>query len=558
MNNMKTYINGLLFLAILLGAGTVLAGSDLDRQIKGVLDDITRYEKQFVGKSDVNRNTVKRTLKLLGLTRQRLDGVADKSSPAWKDADARYTILYDQLNRLLKPSGSPQPSSAAKPPTPSADKQSAATSKTMAPQEMISQHQTRVKKIKRDADSVFETIDKGGIKPFQDPKYVQKYQKALDRFKEAMKKYDEFSTHPTVVEAQQSITKLENMITFGQQRAQKDLETLGDVQSRLRTIHASTKKLKVPAMPQIPVKKGEIARWIAGLGTVRQTAIQTYQPLPQIKKIAYLPNTRFTVEQTGTYEMDDVDRLDRALRGIVSQVDASLKKFSDHLRLNVAEVAKMLPIYQGYDPTKEEDRLKHFLYEGRADQIKRSLDTHHTLMSEALIFSQQLKTKDHDAWKKLLAQVEQVTEEYEANFQKALSLARMPKPVSHDAKLLAIARKVLTNPMPAGYDKVGDVKRIVITSKKVHRANDVTHETFDKFDVKPGGNITMSGTAVTNHFEWDEFKVVTAEAIGGKHYIYYNSLAYYTEGGQRTRLNQWMITSRLKGAEIQERNINVE
>ncbi len=549
---MKTII-GFFVVSIVLCCGVASAANNTDRQIENVLADLTRYEKEIAG--GASPNTAKRILKLLGLTRQRLDGVAEKAKPAWKEADDRYIALDTQLKSLANPSKAQQSAPALKQKAPRAAAESGKKPSTPASKEMISQHQTRVKKIERDVESVFDTMDKAGVKPFQDPKYVEKYTKSLNRFQEAIKRYDEFSGHSTVIAAKQSIAKLENMIAFGQQQAAKDLAVLGDVQTRLRKIHAVVKKLKMPAVPKIPFKKGEIEQWLTTLGQIRQVGSQTFQPLPQIEKMAYLPNTRFTVEQTGTYEMDDVNRLDHALRGIAAQIDTDLKKFSADLQLNIENVDRDLSIFEGYDPKKEEDRLKHFLYEGRAEEIKDRLAKLHSLVSEAIVFSQRMKTKDLDDRQQLLQRVERVKTQYQANFKKALSLARMPKPVSTDKELLEIARKALKSSIPPGYDKVGELKRIVITSKKVHRANDVTHETFDKFDVKPGGNITMSGTAITHHFEWDEFKVVSAEKVGDKHFIYYTSLAFYTEGGRKTKLNEWVVTGRLKGAEIPAENI---
>ena len=142
-------------------------------------------------------------------------------------------------------------------------------------------------------------------------------------------------------------------------------------------------------------------------------------------------------------------------------------------------------------------------------------------------------------------------------FQQALNLARMPKPVSTDSDLLAIARKALQHSIPPGYDKVGEnqTNRDYIKERSIAQI-DVTHETFDDIDISSRGNITMSGTAITNHFEWDEFKIASAEALGDKHFIYYNSLAYYTQGGTKTPLNRWVVTNRLKGAEIHEKNIH--
>ena len=547
-----------LFISSLICSGVVSAAGNTDRQIENVLADLGRYEKQIAGGSSVTSNTAKRILKLLGLTRQRLDGVADKASPAWKEADARYMALENQLKSWLKPSRAEQATPAPKNNTTANNTQPTKIPSASAPKEMISQHQIRVKKIKRDVESVFDTMDKAGVKPFQDPKYVQKYQESLDRYKQAIKKYEEFSIHPTVISAKESMAKLAKMIAFGQQQAAKDLAVLGDVQSRLKKIHGIVKKLTMPTVPRIPFKKGEISQWLAELGKIRQVGSQTSKPLPQIQKMAYLPNTRFTVEQTGTYEMDDVNRLDHSLRGIASKIDTDLKNFRDDLQLNIEHVERDLSMLQGYDPAKEEDRLKHFLYEGRAEEIKSRFASQHLVVTEAITFSQRMKNKDLDARKQLLKRVETATTQYQANFNKALSLARMPTPVSTDEELLAIARKALKSSIPPGYDKVGEIKRIVITSKKVHRANDVTHETFDDIDVTSSGNITMSGTAITNHFEWDEYKVVSAEKVGAKHYIYYTSLAYYTEGGQRTKLNQWVITGRLKGAEIPAKNIHLK
>ncbi|MCP5005539.1 MAG: hypothetical protein GY941_16615 [Planctomycetes bacterium] len=422
--------------------------------------------------------------------------------------------------------------------------------------EMISQHQIRVNKLKRDVESVIDTMDKAGVKPFQDKKVINKYRQSLSLFKRSISKYSEFSMHPTVIAANGAITKMEQMITFGQQQAAKDLAVLGDVQSRLRVIHQTTRNLKLPAAPTIPFKKGQLAQWLTELGNVRQVAIKTLQPLPQIKKLAYLPDTRFTVQATGIYEMGDVDRLDRSLSDMVESVDNGLKKFSTYLDLNVKNIDKKLTLYQSYDPSNDEDRLQHFLYEGRAEQIKNSLARERLLVSEAIEFSRRLKTNDLNDRVNLLKRIEDTKSIYLANFEKALKQARMPKAVSTDSKLLEFARKAMEMSGKRGYDKTGDIKRMVITSKKVHRANDVSNHTFDKMDVNTSGNITMSGTSITSHFEWDEFKVATAEEVGSKHYIYYNSFAFYTEGGRKTVLNRWIITGRLKGAEIPETNIN--
>ena len=60
----------LLSLVWLVGALGVHAQAPADSNIKAALADIEKFERQFAG-SSANPNSVRRTLKLLGLTRPR-------------------------------------------------------------------------------------------------------------------------------------------------------------------------------------------------------------------------------------------------------------------------------------------------------------------------------------------------------------------------------------------------------------------------------------------------------------------------------------------------------
>ncbi len=81
-------------------AGWSLAAEPVDNHVKGALADIERYEKQFAGKTSANASTVKRTLKLLALTRQRLDSSENKSHESWIDADKRYKSAGGPAERV--------------------------------------------------------------------------------------------------------------------------------------------------------------------------------------------------------------------------------------------------------------------------------------------------------------------------------------------------------------------------------------------------------------------------------------------------------------------------
>ncbi|MCB1122598.1 MAG: hypothetical protein KJT03_13680, partial [Verrucomicrobiae bacterium] len=150
------------------------AAEPADNQIKGAIMDIERFEGQFLGATSANASAVNRSLKLLNLTRQRLDSSPNKSHPSWKEADQRYNALVAHMNNLIN-GGASSSASAAPAPRPQVQ-QPRTTTTSQASQPMISQYRVRIKKIQRDIASVWDTMDKGGVKPFQDPAYVQKFE----------------------------------------------------------------------------------------------------------------------------------------------------------------------------------------------------------------------------------------------------------------------------------------------------------------------------------------------------------------------------------------------
>ncbi|MCZ6671807.1 MAG: hypothetical protein O7C75_02595, partial [Verrucomicrobia bacterium] len=232
----------------ILGNVWSLAEEPVDNQVKNALVDIAKYENQFAGQTSANPATVKRSLKLLTLTRQRLDSSSNKTHASWIEADNRYNALVAHLNKLLNPGGSSSSATA----TPAAQTAAAAPARqtvsssspaSNAPQQMISQYRVRIKKIIRDINSRFDTMDKGGVKPFQDPEYAQKFARSAEMFQESIDKYADYKTDPEVVTATEASAKFTNMVNFGKQHAAKELAELGDVQSRLRSIETQVREL---------------------------------------------------------------------------------------------------------------------------------------------------------------------------------------------------------------------------------------------------------------------------------------------------------------------------
>ena len=541
----------LVVLAVLHSAVSV-ADERSERVIQFVLQDVQKYEQQFSRQPNPNPASVKRALKLLDLRRQSLDALPDHSSPEWVQADQRYNALVGALTTYLNPvsksAGSTQDKQlpAAQPTINSAPKKPAA--------EMISHHRVQLKKLKRDMDSAADTLDRGGIKPFQDAAYVSKYEKLLGRFQQSLAKYSEFSGDPDVKAAAASLQKISKMLDFGKGQAQKDLAKLGDVQTKMKTADTQMHSLKLPPAPVLPLQKGQVKKWLLELASVQHKAQIAAKPLPLIRQKAYLPNNRFTVEQSAAYDMNDVDRILRGLNGVTSSSNEALKQFKAYLDVNMQHAGQTLDAIAGYDPEDAGNRNSWFLGKGRAETIIARLQEVETLYTEAATLSQLLGDAEvHAQRAALVAKVQQIQTDYMQKRKRALKLVRMPASVADAGELLKIARTTLANPKYG----VGKIERMVVNADKAHRSKETSEEKYDDVDVSLGGTVTLTGTKTTYHYEWDQFQVATAEADGDRYYIFYNTLKYFTSGATTTPLNHWILSGRIQGNEIPKENISL-
>jgi hypothetical protein len=543
-----------LFFSLVFSIPVTFADTPVDREVTNALADISKYEQQYAGKTTAQKSAVNRTLKLLSLTRQRLDSAADHSTPAWQGAENRLNSLIEHLQQLAS-GGSTAASSTPTKDTSSQRRQQntqEASSSGTASAQMISHQRVQVKKLTRDIISATDTLDKAGPKPFQNPSYVTKKEESLARFKSTYAKFTDFEGDPDVQDAAAALAKLENMMAFGKDHAAKELAAIGNIQEQLTRINQEIRQIKIPETPQPPYRTGQLGQWLVDLAKARKSAIAIYQPLPQIKERAYLPDTRLTVEQGGAYDLKDVDRLERSLRDTVNKIDTSVNTFTQNLEANVQHEKSSLEFYETFDPADPMQQANHFLTKGRADEVRGELAQKSIFISEAANYAKLLKHANYEERTVLLERIKKTSEQYEINYQKALELVRLPTAVTTDSDLMEIARETLENPK---YTDVGDIKRLVINTEKTHRSMETTETEFDKIDRSLSGKVTLSGTATTYHYEWDEFQVATAEAVGDKHYIHYTTLKYYTSGASTTPLNKWIISYRNQSSEIPLENI---
>lgn len=527
---------------------SAVAAEPADADIKAALYDIERYEQQFAGVTEARDSQVNRTLKLLSIAKGRLDASPNKSHASWQEAATRYNALVEKLNGFLGAGGGAAPAAAPSPPAaPAAPAQPAAPA---APQ-MISHARVRLNKLNRDIQSATQTLDQNGPKPFQDPAYLRQAEQRGERFAGELAAYDEFAGDPDVEAARASLQAYEEMLAIGRQLGAQATADLGDVQQRLRTFEERMRSVRVPPAPQAPYENDAIGVWFAAIAQVRAVAQADVPELQKIKAEASLPLTRGTVQQGAAYDSQDVDRLIRAHQDNLRRADQEGRQLQANLGAQVGEVERLLGWIDGLDPNDGHARSNNFLGEGNREEIHGQIATQRQIVEGALAFARSAGAPNVAQLEQLLQRTEAVRVNYDRRRAQALELSRMPQPASTDAELLKIARETLANPSYG----VGEIKRLVINSDKVTRSKESSEVEVDEIDVSLAGDVTLSGTETTTHYEWDEYQVATAEPVGDRHYVFYNTLKFFRKGATTTTLNRWVLSGRIQGDEILAENI---
>lgn len=533
-------------ICILLFGEMTWAIEPADNAIKGAQVDLDRYEQQFKPGSTASASSINRTLKLLKLTRQRLDSSTHQSHTSWQAADQRYQNLVSNLQSALNASSAPQASTAT-----------AVTATVATPpvasstgRQLISQDIVRLKKLLRDMQSAADTMDKGGVKPFQDTAYINQFQSAINRYQQSLGRYADVSDHPDVQVATQQLQTLDNMLAFGIEQGEADKKELGNVQANLAAVRQYIIDNPVPKIPD-PLTASALIGWLGKSEQLRVAAHEKNSLLSIYREKAYLPLSNGTVGQGAAFDRQDVDSMQHSFAMQVQNMDETLHQLALNMDSGVGGVSESLLFFQTMDPTDRDDQVNHFLGDGAQQRNMQSLDESLALAQAAVVFDQRLQRPSLTQRQALKEKVEQTREDYQQKRSQALQLVRLPKSATTDRKLVKIAEQTLNNPDYA----VGNIIRMVINAEQSHHSKESSEVEFDDVDVSITGKVTLSGTETTTFYEWDEFQVATAEPVGDKHYIFYNTLRYFTSGASTTPQNRWIVSARFQSSEIPKKNI---
>ncbi|HHL42176.1 MAG TPA: hypothetical protein ENJ42_01030 [Hellea balneolensis] len=414
---------------------------------------------------------------------------------------------------------------------------------------LVSGQRVRVKKLTRDMNNVRNDIKTTGPSPYQLQVNVDKINKRLNQFADAVERYPQVND-PDVRAARNAFGELRKAVIAEFERGQAQLKKLGNTQKRLATIEANSRKYAAPKPLKPPFGEQDAKDWVKKASEARTVAEHNLKELAAIAKLAYLPNNRGTVQSGAPYDSNDVRRLQNMAQGMLNQGEAGYKAMAQDLKNY--ERSYQLDIFDRFQEDPKGDKKWVYIGENRAKMAMDDFNKYIKIAKSAVYLEEALG-RDSSSQQALVKKLEAAKSKYLNNVVTALNTSKLPKPATKNGKMRKIAKKIVETPK---YE-FGKHGPIVITSKKI-----TTHEReeseFDveNVDVSISGDVKLSGTKTTWKYKWKEFQfaVPLKEKDKDEWYIWWITAKNFSSGGPTTPLNKWISGKVSKGNMILEKN----
>lgn len=428
----------------------------------------------------------------------------------------------------------------------------AEASEGMEVRPLVSGERARVQRIARDLDSAMDTLDQGGVAPFQDPANVERWQARIERFRTDLARFPQ-TTDPDVAGALGKLRELEALFAFARETGQRQERELGDVQARLAAIEAALIAHPAPHWLPAPFTEAEALQWEANLSAAKGTAEAAIGQIQQIAAAAHLPPTRGTVAQGAAYDRQNLERLlgvaKRTLRGVEESTQLTFR----NLQAQIEALGGELEFLRNLDPENPHHRTNAFLREGAAADIYGQFDRLRRIAESVTAFQVASGRDPSPVALARIADILTARESYAANRKAAIGASRLPEPASADPRRLANAREILAQPA-YGFGEHGPI--ILTTPAIVEREKEVSRAEIRDIEFSLSGDITLSGTQTTWTYRWEEFTFATPirDAESGTWYVWWITAKKFSSGWERTPLGRWVAGGAVKGDQILPEN----
>ncbi len=548
---------------LLVTAAASAATEPADSLIKNALLDIERFEKQAQTMTGSNAGSrARRVLRLVNMTRQRLDASKNRSHPSWQEADQQLTALTNRLQELAdggnQSAGGSRPAAAAAAQPSQTRTQSQAQSKSQsapasataaakpAGKQLVSGQRVQVRKLARDIAGARSTIKTDGPSALQDRRNLAQYNKALEKYANALSRYKDFAPDPDIAAAAQQYQTFVADLKAEFERAKQQLAHVGDAQARLAAVDQNLQANQPPGQLLIPFTSEQAQSWVGLLKASGQAAQAAKKEIGMLLPVAYLPSD-------AKYSPRRVDSLLRFATQMEVKGSEAVKQTGDLLKHQFSFSDKHeLKFFRGLDPADANVRANMFLQEGAEANVYERLDKERAMTASYAAFHQAFGKEIPAEVTARLDEIAKLRETYAANRVKLIGESRLPKPASTDPERLAIAKKILENPS-YGFGEHGP---IVLTSEKIiTREKEVSRDTIKDADLSLSGTLTLTGTRETWHYKWDEFNFAAPlKNDDGQWYIWWITAKKYESGWERTPIGRWVSGAATQGSLILEKN----
>jgi len=400
----------------------------------------------------------------------------------------------------------------------------------------------KLQRWRREIVSIQSDLQRRGVKVLQDAGNVRGYEQRLAALRE---KVDGLTTLDDV-EVAQTLTVLaetKTLLQTVQAEALQQLAELGNYQQRLAQIAEEIGTLSEVKALIWPFTVRQAEEFVQNISAKKQQAASMLQDLRAIKNKAFLPLQSKVTDGNIVYGRQDIDRFIYAAgKKLQHDLHAILTKTGHDIERAARQQVDNLAWYNYLSPEKPADQYSYFLGRGARERTLKTFAAKHEMLTAAKAFYRALQQEPPIDLDSLLKAVENTRHGYEIKYQYALDIARMPSSIDDAAELENIARDALAT-VPTD-DRT--VKRIVVISPKTR---------LEKTESTAGMGKTAALPADVWKYEWDEFKVVSAEQIDGNCYLYYNTIRKYKKGGPTTVLDRWIVSDRSEHNMILAANI---
>lgn len=481
-----------------------------DPAIARLAVQLAAFERKLDSMRAGDVSTGQRHLNDLGQLAAQLNAVTTKSHASY----SAIVKQYNTINQALADKANQQPGSVPEALPPGANPDA---------EPLLSYQISTYKRLARQAQGTVEAIGANNDAEVLQAGFKDRYLGSVRNYQAQLQKINR-PDHPDVARLIVQVNSIEALLDQRIQQAGQSKQSLGNYEAKLAEIEARGREEQPPPALHKPLDFERVEDFISRIQKVKSDSEM------DLAYLQTLVGSPFAPDNLGSRIYWQEDRL---------------RTVASNLRQTMLDTSALLDQEQRTmdffrDPKNDHQLARSGVFAERSKRIGESLVN---IDGAETLFSFVGDKNEGGRASAMKEEALSLKNDLESRFSEALASVRMPEAASMDRQLLSMAREILNS---GDYEDIHEIEGMVINSPKVARER-------KEGDISSGAVLT---TITTYHYRWEEFQVTTAEKVGDKYYLFFNTFKNYASGGNRTPLNRWMMTNRIEGSRILKENID--